>query len=62
MLKIVERIDFRIYTLEDGDICVDGYELEDGSQAVYIKDHWERNKGNIEPVLEAGEIIGFNLV
>lgn len=62
MLRIVERIDFRIHTLEDGDICVEGYTLEDGSQAVYIKDHWERNKGNIEPVLEAGEIIGFNLV
>lgn len=62
MLKIVERIDFRIYTLEHGVICVEGYELEDGSQAVYIKDHWERNKENIKPVLEAGEIVGFNLV
>jgi len=62
MIRIVEPLSLRIYTLDHGDICVEGYELEDGSQAVYIKDHWERNKGNIEPVLEAGEIIGFNVV
>lgn len=62
MIRSIEPVMLRIHTPEDGDICVEGYELEDGSQAIYIKDHWERNKGNIEPVLEAGEIIGFNLV
>lgn len=62
MIRIIEPVMLRIHTPEDGAICVEGYELEDGSQAIYIKDHWERNKGNIEPVLEAGEIIGFNLV
>lgn len=62
MLRIIEPVMLRIHTPEDGAICVEGYTLEDGSQAVYIKDHWERDNGNIEPVLEAGEIIGFNLV
>ena len=46
-----------IYTID-----AEGYSLEDGSQALYIEDHWERKKKPVEPVLEAGEIIGFEKV
>ena len=62
MLRIVEPVSLRIYTLEAGDICVEGYILEDGSQALYIKDHWEQKEKTVEPVLEAGEIVGFEIV
>ena len=66
MLKIVEPIRARVklqwelhgvYTID-----AEGYSLEDGSQALYIEDHWERKKQTVEPVLEAGQIIGFRKV
>ena len=62
MYKIVEPVLFRIHTIDGGDICVEGYSLEDGSCALYIEDHWERKKKTVEPVLEAGKIIGFEKV
>ena len=66
MLKIKEPITVMVtlHWEEHGlcDIDVEGYSLEDGSQALYIEDHWERKKKTIEPVLEAGKIIGFKRV
>lgn len=66
MYKIVEPVTARVILQweADGvyDICVEGYSLEDGSQALYILDHWERKKKTVEPVLEAGKIVGFERV
>ncbi len=65
MLKIVEPVRARVMLAWEADgcypECVEGFILEDGSQALYIVDHWERGKDIVEPVLEAGEIIGFNI-
>lgn len=65
MLKIVEPIRARVMIAWEANgyypECVEGFILEDGSQALYILDHWERKKNIVEPVLEAGEIIGFNI-
>ena len=66
MLRIVEPVRARVKLQWEADgvytIDAEGYSLEDGSQALYIEDHWERKKKTVEPVLEAGEIVGFEIV
>ena len=65
MLKIKEPGGDRVMLAWEADGCypadVEGFILEDGSQALFILDHWERKKDIVELVLEAGEIIGFDI-
>lgn len=65
MIRIIERIRCSVsVSWEAGGVCppmdTEGYTLEDGSLVVKVYDHWEGDKVECEPVLDAGEIIGFN--
>lgn len=65
MIRIIERIRCSVSVpWEAGAVCppmdVDGYILEDGSTVVDVFNQWEGDKVIYEPVVEAGEIIGFN--
>lgn len=66
MIRVVEKIQCRIaVTHEKGGvsspICTDGYILEDDTTVIDALDGWEVSGSDRKyaPVLEAGEIIGF---
>ena len=62
MLKVKELIMFRTYSLNI-EICVEGYELENGIIVQYLGGNWQDQKGNIYTSVSLdGDVIGFEKV
>ncbi len=60
MYKVLEPLSFRVYTLEAGDICVEGYKLADDREVMYLNGKWVDFKDREYTPVTIERIIGFN--